>query len=124
MKIFLLLIVFILASVAIGFVLDKQFPDWGIKAKVTTLTQQLTGKASHLTGSSNPNDHSQKTMYRWQDAQGQWHFGENPPAGSDATPIKTNKGNTYGDGEANTDKENNNEPKRSPVLFPQFTPAH
>lgn len=123
MKALLLIIIFVLVIGGAGLALDKQFPRWGIKAKVTNLIKPSSIKTANT--SNTPVKAKQgNIMYRWQDEQGQWHFGENPPAQVNASPIQIKKGNTYDDGEKSTEIEQGNTSKEKPVLFPQFSPGY
>ena len=58
---------------------DLKMPDIELSDAMKSLSQQ-TGQ----------NDGKDVTAYKWQDSNGQWHYGGTPPEGANAIPVTVN----------------------------------
>lgn len=84
-----LLIVLIIVLVAGAFFLAPDNPDDGSPAllqglsQIRSMTERLGDEESHTT-----------TVYKWQDADGEWHFSNTPPPQGVASQIQTYRADT------------------------------
>ncbi|HEB93020.1 MAG TPA: DUF4124 domain-containing protein [Gammaproteobacteria bacterium] len=84
-----LLIVLIIVLVAGAFFLAPDNPDDGSPA----LLQGLSQIRSMAEGLGDEESHT-TTVYKWQDADGEWHFSNTPPAQGIASQVQTYRADT------------------------------